>query len=81
MQISEVGRQPRAGRSPSVSSLFDHRPTNYHIWSGTAPATRRAEEYTVAMLPDFSGVEVPAELSPIAWQKEAGRGPCARLID
>jgi starch phosphorylase len=43
--------------------------TNGHIYTGTAPATRPAEEYTVRIVPYFPGVRVPAELSLILWQK------------
>jgi starch phosphorylase len=43
--------------------------TNGHIYTGTAPATRPAEEYTVRIVPYSPGVRVPAELSLILWQK------------
>jgi starch phosphorylase len=43
--------------------------TNGHIYAGTAPATRPAEEYTIRIVPYFPGVRVPAELSLILWQK------------
>jgi glycogen phosphorylase len=43
--------------------------TNGYIYTGTAPTTRPAEEYTVRVVPHHPGVRVPAELSLILWQK------------
>jgi hypothetical protein len=43
--------------------------TNGYIYTGTAPTTRRIEEYTARIIPNFSGVQVPAKLSLIVWQK------------
>jgi starch phosphorylase len=43
--------------------------TNGHIYTGPGPATRPAEEYTVRIIPYFSGVRVPTELPLILWQK------------
>jgi glycogen phosphorylase len=43
--------------------------TNGYIYTGTAPATRPAEEYTVRIIPHYPGVRVPAELPLILWQK------------
>jgi starch phosphorylase len=64
---------PRDGEPPFLGELCRGEAivgtTNGHIYTGTAPATRRAEEYTVRIIPDFSGVRVPAELSLIVWQK------------
>jgi starch phosphorylase len=64
---------PRDGEERFLGELLRGEPiigaTNGHIYTGTAPATRRAEEYTVRIIPYFSGVRVPAELSLIAWQK------------
>ena len=64
---------PRNGEDRFLGELLRGEPiigaTNGHIYTGTAPATRRAEEYTVRIIPYFSGVRVPAELSLIAWQK------------
>ena len=64
---------PRDGKERFLGELLRGGPiigaTNGHIYTGTAPATRRAEEYTVRIIPYFSGVRVPAELSLILWQK------------
>ena len=40
-----------------------------HIYTGTAPATRPAEEYTIRIIPHHPGVRVPAELPLILWQR------------
>jgi starch phosphorylase len=64
---------PRDGEDRFLRELLRGEPiigaTNGHIYTGTAPATRRAEEYTVRIIPYCSGVRVPAELSLILWQK------------
>jgi starch phosphorylase len=64
---------PRDGQERFLGELLRGEPiigaTNGHIYTGTAPATRRAEEYTVRIIPYFSGVRVPAELPLIHWQK------------
>jgi len=64
---------PRDGKERFLGELLRGEPiigaTNGHIYTGTAPATRRAEEYTVRIIPYFSGVRVPAELPLILWQK------------
>jgi starch phosphorylase len=64
---------PRDGEPPLLGELFCGEAiigaTNGHIYTGTALATRSAEEYTVRIVPYFPGVRVPAELSLILWQK------------
>ena len=55
-------------RTPSAAKQIIGA-TNGHIYTGTAPATRSAEEYTVRIVPYFPGVRVPAELPLILWQK------------
>jgi len=42
---------------------------NGHIYNGSAAATRPAEDYTIRVVPTRAGVEVPAELALIHWQK------------
>jgi glycogen phosphorylase len=40
-----------------------------HIYSGSAAATRPVEDYTIRVTPARAGVEIPAELALIHWQK------------
>jgi glycogen phosphorylase len=42
---------------------------NGHIYSATASATRPIEDYTIRIVPACTGVEIPAELPLILWQK------------
>jgi starch phosphorylase len=42
---------------------------NGFIYAGEVPAARPAEDYTVRVVPYREGVQVPAELTLIAWQK------------
>jgi glycogen phosphorylase len=42
---------------------------NGYIYSGTAPACRPAEYYTIRLTPSFPGVRIPTELPLILWQK------------
>jgi starch phosphorylase len=42
---------------------------NGYVYAGEVPAQRAAEEYTVRVVPHRDGVQVPAELPLIAWQK------------
>jgi starch phosphorylase len=42
---------------------------NGHIYSATAVTTRPLEDYTIRITPARAGVEVPAELALISWQK------------
>ena len=64
---------PRDAEPPFLGELLRGEAiigaTNGHIYTGTAPATRPAEEYTVRIVPYFPGVRVPAELPLILWQK------------
>ena len=64
---------PRDAEAPFLGKLLRGEAIigamNGHIYTGTAPAARSAEEYTVRIVPYFPGVRVPAELSLILWQK------------
>jgi glycogen phosphorylase len=64
---------PRNGEAPFVAELVRGEPiigaANGHIYLGTAPATRSAEDCTVRIIPCHSGAHVPAELPLILWQK------------
>jgi starch phosphorylase len=42
---------------------------NIHVYSASVPADRPAEDYTPRIIPYFSGVNVPLEVSQILWQK------------
>jgi glycogen phosphorylase len=59
--------------APFVGELSRGEPiigaANGHLYTGTAPGTRPAEEYTVRIIPCHPGVRVPAELPLIIWQK------------
>ncbi len=59
--------------APFVGELSRGEPiigaANGHLYTGTAPGTRPAEEYTVRIIPCRPGVRVPAELPLILWQK------------
>ena len=40
-----------------------------HLYSAAVPATRPATDYTVRMIPHFSGIALPLEASHILWQR------------
>jgi starch phosphorylase len=42
---------------------------NGFIYAGEVPARRPAEDYTVRVIPHREGVQVPAELALVAWQR------------
>jgi starch phosphorylase len=42
---------------------------NGYIYAGEVPALRPADDYTVRVIPHREGVQVPAELSLVAWQR------------
>ena len=42
---------------------------NGYIYSATAPTIRPIQDYTIRIAPARAGVEVPAELPLILWQK------------
>jgi starch phosphorylase len=42
---------------------------NGYIYAGEVPALRPADDYTVRVIPYREGVQVPAELSLVAWQR------------
>jgi glycogen phosphorylase len=62
---------PRRAEAPFLGELLRGEAitgaTNGHIYTGTAPATRPSEEYTVRIVPCRSGARVPAEL-PLIYQ-------------
>jgi glycogen phosphorylase len=64
---------PRGGGAPFLRELRRGEvipgTTNGHIYIGSAPDTRPAEEFTVRIIPAHSGVRVPVELPLIFWQK------------
>ena len=64
---------PRRAEAPFLGELLRGEAitgaTNGHIYTGTAPATRPSEEYTVRIVPHHPGARVPAELPLILWQK------------
>jgi starch phosphorylase len=43
--------------------------TNGYVYKAGVPADRPAQDYTARIIPYFPGVQVPAELSLIYWQK------------
>jgi starch phosphorylase len=60
--------EPRNGAPPFVGELSS-APSNTGTYTGSAPAGRPAEEYTVRIIPHHTGAAVPAELPLILWQK------------
>ena len=42
---------------------------NGYIFAGEVQALRPADDYTVRVVPHYSGVQIPAELPLIAWQR------------
>jgi glycogen phosphorylase len=44
-------------------------PVNAHIYCGAAPTTRSPGEYTIRIILHHPGVQIPAELALIRWQK------------
>jgi len=59
--------EPRAGVPPFVGELSS-APSSAGTYTGSAPASRPAEEYTVRIIPRCTGAAVPAELPLILWQ-------------
>ena len=59
--------EPRNGEPPFVGELAS-TPSNAGTYTGSAPASRPAEEYTVRIIPRCTGAAVPAELPLILWQ-------------
>ena len=57
----------RNGGVPFVGELFPS-PSNAGTYTGSAPASRPADEYTVRIIPRYTGAAVPAELPLILWQ-------------
>ena len=64
---------PRADETPFADQLCRGEAivgaANSHVYTGSAPDSRSAEEYTVRIIASCSGVRVPAELPLILWQK------------
>ena len=60
--------EPRDGGEPFLGELCS-TPTNVHVYTGSAPANRPAEDYTVRIVPRYPGAVIPAELPLILWQK------------
>jgi glycogen phosphorylase len=63
---------PRDDEPPFVAELARREPiigaASGHIYTGSAPGARPAEEYTVRIIPRQEGVRVPTELPLILWQ-------------
>ena len=59
--------EPRNGGPPFVGELSS-TPSNAGTFTGSASASRPAEEYTVRIIPRCTGAAVPAELPLILWQ-------------
>ena len=62
---------PRDAELPFVGELLrgDAIIGASHIYTGSAPATRPAEAYSVRIVPHYPGVRVSAELPLIMWQR------------
>jgi glycogen phosphorylase len=58
---------PRDGGPPFIGELSS-TPLNATIYTGSAPASRPAEDYTVRIVPRRTGAAVPTELVLILWQ-------------
>jgi starch phosphorylase len=69
----ELYADPEGDGPPAISLMQPRSPipgtANGHIYAGTAATLRPAGEYTVRIRPDCQGVQVPAEISLILWQK------------
>ena len=69
----ELYAEPRDSVTPVATEMQRSRPIagsqNGDLYIGTAAATRPAADYTVRVGPAFLGVNVPAELPLIVWQK------------
>jgi starch phosphorylase len=60
--------EPRDGEPPFIGELSS-TPADPGLYTGSAPASRPANEYTVRIIPHCTGASVPAELPLILWQK------------
>ncbi|HEV8680911.1 MAG TPA: DUF3417 domain-containing protein, partial [Stellaceae bacterium] len=69
----EFYAEPRGTEPATVIAMQRGDPisgsVNGHIYSAAAPATRPIEDFTIRVTPARDGVEVPAELPLIIWQK------------
>jgi len=59
--------EPRNGGPPFIGELSS-TPLNTATYTGSAPASRPADEYTVRIIPRCTGAVVPVELPLILWQ-------------
>ena len=60
--------EPHDGGTPFIAEL-SLAASNTQTFTGSAPANRPAEDYTVRIIPRYAGAAIPAELSLILWQK------------
>ena len=71
--VVQLYAEPRDGAAPFLGEFRRGEAitgaANGHIYTGSAPATRPAEDYTVRIIPDYPGARIPAELPLILWQK------------
>jgi glycogen phosphorylase len=61
--------EPRNDGSPFLDELRCAPSRASVLYSGSAPADRPAEDYTVRVIPRHPGAAVPAELPLVLWQK------------
>jgi len=63
----------RDSESPFLRELRRGEPisgaANGHIYTGSAPDIRPAEDYTVRVIPYHPGARIPVELSLVLWEK------------
>jgi glycogen phosphorylase len=66
--VVQLYASPGDGGPPFVADLCC-APAHSPVYTGSAPANRPVEDYTVRIIPRRSGTVVPTELPLILWQK------------
>ena len=69
----EIYAEPTAGRAAEVTALSHDGAitgaTGAYFWRGWIPGARPADHYTARIVPWRPGVQAPAEIALIRWQK------------
>jgi starch phosphorylase len=69
----ELFADERDGQPAEVTALYREQAipgaAHGYVYAGEVTGTRRAEEYTLRIVPHHEAVRIPAELPLIAWQR------------
>lgn len=71
--LIELYADPLSGEAPDIYPLIRGKSVpgtvNGFVYSGQAPASRPANDFSVRAIPSRPGAQVPAELALITWQR------------